>query len=214
MADSAADPDLLAAWVRGWSLARGAPAPAAFADGWRVEVGWPEQKRRYVFARLSPTLVRLADEIGEPFVLLKACAAPEALRTALPAHWVVRPPGFLMTCDGPMAPAQAPLPEGVVLDRREEAGVEVVRALGPGGEAAIGRMVMVGTTAVYDRVETQASWRRRGLASAVMRALEAAAAERGATRGALVATAEGRRLYEALGWRLHAVYSTAEIPAS
>jgi GNAT superfamily N-acetyltransferase len=207
-----ADPDLVAAWVRGWALVRGTPAPVAEADGWRVEVGWPDQQARYVFAGLSDRLAGLGAEIDRPFVLLKACAEPEALKAVLPPGWSVRPPGFLMTWDVPAPdPAAA---QDYTLERTQEGPVTIVRLRAPDGtQAAIGRLVVVDGLAIHDRIVTEEAHRRRGCARAVMAALRAEADARGAVGGVLVATAEGRLLYQALGWRLRSVYATAERPA-
>lgn len=45
-----------------------------------------------------------------------------------------------------------------------------------------------------------------------MMKLEAIGREKGAVRGVLVATPDGRALYESLGWELHSPYTTAVIP--
>ena len=46
-----------------------------------------------------------------------------------------------------------------------------------------------------------------------MRALSAAAVRRGTAQAVLIATPEGRALYAALGWELHAHVTTAVTPA-
>ncbi|MDO3701713.1 GNAT family N-acetyltransferase [Micromonospora sp. C28SCA-DRY-2] len=55
--------------------------------------------------------------------------------------------------------------------------------------------------------------RRRGLGSVVMAALHRHAARRGARTGILVATDEGRALYQRLGWVVHTEVSGAFRPA-
>ncbi|HEX6040906.1 GNAT family N-acetyltransferase [Longimicrobium sp.] len=209
-----ADPRIVETWVRGWTLARETAPPVPVGSGFRVEVGWPRQRVRYIFPALDDDVRRLGQAVTEPWIHLKACVPPDALRAALPARWVIQPPGFMMACDGPMAHSAAALPDGYTLDLADERPIAVARVLDARGEvAAIGRMVRVDDFALYDRIETHAAHRRRGLARAVMQALETTARARGARRGVLVATAEGRALYEALGWRLHARYTTAVIPA-
>ena len=206
-----ADPHIVAVWVKGWTLARETAPPIPYEDGFRVDVGWPQQKTRYVFATMSPAIGELVRVNEEPWVFLKACVSADAMQPMLSACWIIQRPGYMMTCGGPMA-GDSVLPEGYVLDATWGA-ISVVRALDPAGKvAAIGRVVVVDGFAIYDRIETGPEHRGRGLARAVMMALEAIGREGGAVRGVLVATPDGRRLYERLGWELHAPYTTAVIP--
>lgn len=203
---------VVAAWIKGWALARETPPPVEDHGGFRVDVGWPQQRVRYVFPSISPAMQELAALIAEPWVFLKACASPAEMREALPDRWAIQPLGFMMTCHDAMPGELAP-PHGYSLDVTEPSPVAIVRVLAPGGElAAIGRVVRVGEFAIYDRIETDAAHRRRGLARAVMKNLESVARHDGATRAVLVATTDGRGLYEALGWELHSLYTTAVIP--
>ena len=83
----------------------------------------------------------------------------------------------------------------------------------PNGElAASGRLGLVGDVAIYDRIRVQDAHQRRGLGRALMAALGEAANRAGASRWVLVATPEGRALYETLGWSVHAPYTSAFIP--
>lgn len=66
--------------------------------------------------------------------------------------------------------------------------------------------------AIYDRIVTEPAHQRRGLGRAVMHALQAIARAHGRHANVLVASAQGRALYETLGWRLHAPWATAVIP--
>jgi hypothetical protein len=45
-----------------------------------------------------------------------------------------------------------------------------------------------------------------------MKRLEMLSREKGIQRAALVATPDGRALYEPLGWQVHCLYTTAAIP--
>jgi GNAT superfamily N-acetyltransferase len=90
------------------------------------------------------------------------------------------------------------------------AGVTVARLLTAAGEvAARGQFALAGWAAVVDQVETAAGHRRRGLGTTVMKTIAATAASMGARTGVLVATAEGRALYETLGWTLHTPMTAA-----
>ncbi|WP_065847754.1 GNAT family N-acetyltransferase [Sphingobium sp. Ndbn-10] len=206
-----ADPHIVATWVKGWTLARETAPPCPYGDGFWVDVGWPQQKARYVFAALSPAFGELARTIDEPWVFLKACASADAMRPMLPARWSIQRPGFLMTCAEPMT-GDSVLPEGYTLDVTRGA-VSIVRVLDRAREeAAIGHVVVVDGFAIYDRIETRPEHRRRGLARVVMKLLGAIGEAHGARCGVLVATPDGRALYESLGWELHSPYTTAVIP--
>ncbi|ADO74156.1 GNAT family N-acetyltransferase [Stigmatella aurantiaca] len=207
-----ADPALVEIWVRGWALTRGTAPPVRDGEALRVDVGLPDQWLRYVYARGSSEVAQRAERIVDPWCFLKVCAAPERVMPALPPRWVLRPPGFMMRCDGPMV-GHGRLPSGYALELTGGTPAIVARITAADGrEAAIGRMVCVGDHAIYDRIVTEPDHRRRGLARALLMALEAAAWEQGGRRGVLVATTDGRALYETLGWRLHSLYTSAVIP--
>src|SRR3569623_55625 len=76
-------------------------------------------------------------------------------------------------------------------------------------EAARGRIVAMRELVVFDRSRTAEAHRRRGLASAIMRALAVEAHGQGIADAMLCATPAGRGLYESLGWLLHSAYTTA-----
>ena len=81
-----------------------------------------------------------------------------------------------------------------------------------GSLAASGHIALDERLAIYDRIVTEPAHQRRGLGRAVMHALQALARAHGRHAGVLVATPQGRALYESLGWRLHAPWATAVIP--
>ena len=208
-----ADPELVGRWLKGWALARGTALPVAAHGGWRVDVGWPEQKARHVFPGLLPGIADLAHTISEPWIFLKICASAAALQAILPAHWIIQRPGYMMTLAASM-PEAPDLTAGYQLDITLAESISMVRVLTTDGEvAASGRIVFVDGLAIYDSIETQAPHQRRGLGRVLMKQLEAIATERGIKDGALVATPQGRALYASLGWELHSLYSTAVIQA-
>jgi GNAT superfamily N-acetyltransferase len=210
--DSRTHADLVGDWIRGWALCKQTRPPQAVDGGWRVEVGWPEQRARLVFPALCDGLVEAAAEIDEPWTYLKVCAPVEALRPLLPPRWVAESRGYMMTVDV-LADTPARLPPGYWLAREQEGAVALARVLTDAGElAAAGRVARSGGFAVFDRIVTEEGHRRRGLATAVMRTLAADGLRQGASRGLLVGTEMGRQLYQALGWRVHAPYASAVIP--
>jgi GNAT superfamily N-acetyltransferase len=207
-----ANPAIIETWVKGWALARQTPPPVRKGSGFRVEVGWPQQLARYVFPALTDEFAQLAASITEPWIHLKVCAPPAAVRAVLPACWTIQPVGFLMTDFNATELDRACLPQGYSIETTEDKPVSVVSFFTPEGEvAAIGRVVFVEGYAIYDRIETHPSHRRRGLGRAVMQALKAIGEARGKTDGILVATQEGKALYQTLGWQVHALYTTAVI---
>lgn len=206
-----ANPDLLALWTRGWAATRGAPAPVRDGAAWRIDVGQPAQFARYIFADVGPAVRDRAERIDRPWTFLKVCAHETAVRP-LPPMWEMRPPGFMMTLAGEMG-GDARTPEGLRFEIETEGSVTFCRLLDRDDvEAARGRAVVVDGLTVFDRIATSPHWRRRGLGRAIMRRLEQLMREAGGGDGVLVATAEGRALYERLGWTLHSHYSTAVIP--
>lgn len=203
---------LVERWLTGWSLSRGVPLPLPFGGGLVVEAGMPAQLRRYVFVDAGQALQACADGIRDPYIFLKAAVEPQVLRAALPARWNIETPGYLML--GPSRPmGDVPLPAGYQVSFETQHGAHVVRVIHDGQEqAASGRIVIHGRCAIFDQIETAESHRRRGLGSVVMRALDAIAAQAEVNERLLVATEDGRALYERLGWSVISPWSTAVLP--
>jgi len=210
--------EIFMAWIRGWAHSREAPPPVAHADGFRIEVGLPQQAARFVFPHRSPALRELGETIAQPWVFLKACATSDELRALLPAHWRIEDQHWMMTCDARPFPGGAGVPAGYVLhveDDSARTGRAHVRIDAPDGTpAASGHVGLHDPLAIYDRIVTDPAHQRRGLGRAVMHALQALARAHGRHAGALVATDQGRALYESLGWRLHAPWAGAVIPGT
>ncbi|WP_156363749.1 GNAT family N-acetyltransferase [Sphingomonas sp. Leaf357] len=210
MNDLRADPDLVAAWVRGRSIARSQPEPTSYHDGWCAEIGSDTELRRYVFAGASDTVAKLARTIDRPRIFLKACIEDRALAALLPPQWRIGDPSWMMT--GPAAIAVPHLPPGyTIIVRRGTGMIEVRIETADGLLAASGYGAETDGAFVYDRIVTQPGHQRRGLGGLVMGTL---AAERRspASENVLVATDQGRALYLALGWKDHASYASAVIP--
>jgi GNAT superfamily N-acetyltransferase len=206
---SGADLALLARWLTGWSRSRGLPLPVQDGGGLRVDVNWPDQLRRHVFADAGAALQACAGCIHDPFIYIKAAVDSEALRQALPPRWSIEAPRYLMRRDGPMQ-AGSPVQAGYTAAFSSAHGADVICIMDAAGAvAATGRITLDNGTAVFDRIETAEPHRRKGLASAVMLALDGIATGAGATERLLVATATGATLYSHLGWQHLAPFSTA-----
>ncbi|MDH7639869.1 GNAT family N-acetyltransferase [Sphingomonas oryzagri] len=201
------DTRLLHAWLAGRSIARGLPAPVPEHGGYRVETGSEAEIRRWVFPRMGDGLVALGRTIRAPRQPIKLCGAAHRLQAALPDGWRMQTSAHVMRCDP--APIGRPLPAGYAIETQRRGTVVEARILASSGQvAASGYAGETAEAFVYDRIETAEAHRRRGLGGALMTALGAEMQEPGKLR-LLVATDAGRALYERLGWRTIAPYSTA-----
>ena len=206
------DLPLLERWLTGWSLSRGLLVPTHAGGGLVVEVGWPDQLRRHVFADAGSALRECASRIDAPFVHLKAPVDTETLRRALPGHWEFESQRYVMHRPAAMEPVA--LPAGYVASVALKGHAHAVHFADANGEpAASGLVVLKNGTAVFDRIETFEPHRRKGLGTALMSALDALAVNAGVSERLLIATDAGRALYLSLGWQVLAPYSTAVSPA-
>lgn len=201
--------DTVRAWVDGWTVSRGTPPPVTEPWGLRVDVGLPGHVARHIVPVPTPAIIRrLTSAITEPGTWLKLCAPAELIAPWLPPGWAIDPPEYLMTAT--LTREEAAAPPGYNLAVTTRSGVTVARLLTDAGEiAARGQLATAGRAAVVDHVETAEAHRRRGLGGIVIKTLAATAVARGATTGVLVATPEGRKLYESLGWRLRSPMTAA-----
>ena len=208
---SEADPALIEAWLTARSIVRGLPLPLTDSGGLRVDTGSAAEQRRYVFACPGEGLRHLADSIDTAFVALKLCAPSARLMAMVPPRWQLMAPGFVMTAPGPAAAREPDLPGGYRLDVVRDGAIIRARLLTTADElAASGSAVTARGVFIYDQIVTDAGHRRRGLARLIMHTL--AAARAAGTPQVLVATVDGRALYERLGWSVHAPYSSVMIP--
>ncbi|GGJ75974.1 hypothetical protein GCM10011583_04230 [Streptomyces camponoticapitis] len=197
---------ITSAWVAGWAVSRSTPAPVVEPWGYRVDVGLPGHAFRHVLPEPDePSVRKLCETVTEPGAWLKVLAPPERVAGWITPGWTVPDdPGFMMFQE--LRPSAVPVPpDGYTVRAETRDGVFRVRVTAPDGSPAGRGQVATageGATAVVDQVETWPDHRRRGLGRLVMRTLETAAAEAGATTGVLSATRDGLRLYTSLGWRL------------
>ncbi|MFH8585013.1 GNAT family N-acetyltransferase [Streptomyces celluloflavus] len=238
-------PAVVRTWVDGWARSRGTDAPRDVPGGFRIEVGSPNHRARYVLPAADPAVLRdLVGAIDTPGLWIKVCAPREALEPALTPAWKISEPQYLMVSAlAPMPPATPP--PGYTLDLTDHDGIIDARVLcsgsgtgtgtGTGSDsggavlAASGRAALTTgapgsvayavpappypAAAVFDMIGTEAAHRRRGLGRFLMATLARRAAELGAGQGVLVASPDGRALYEALGWRLRAPVTAAVFTA-
>ncbi|MFI2200972.1 GNAT family N-acetyltransferase [Streptomyces sp. NPDC020192] len=205
--------DAVRAWVHGWVVSRGAAEPSDRSWGFTVDVGHSREVARHVLTSADEATVRRLAESSPGGVALKVFVPAPVLEAWLPPGW-----GLLDGHDSLMAVSlghvgAAPvLPDGYRLSSWHRGGVTrvLVRAA-DGGFAARGQIAVTGTTAAVDQVETDPAHQRRGLGRVVMRTLARTGAQQGARAAVLGATAEGRALYESVGWRVLAPLSAAAL---
>ncbi|GAA4604230.1 GNAT superfamily N-acetyltransferase [Actinoplanes octamycinicus] len=202
-------PNLMTAWVHGWATSRATPAPTAVPGGWRIHVGLPGHRIRYVLT--GADLAGLADAPHSPGTWIKAVTPAGRLRAALPAGWV--PAETLHVMSTRFGAGAGRVPEPYIGEIRTDGRVVEARVRdADGATAASAFLAPAGSIAVIDRVETAPAHRRRGLGSTVMGMLAEHAVRHGMPHGVLVATDDGRALYQRLGWSVVTALEAAHLP--
>lgn len=205
--------EIVKSWLRGWCLSREVSFPVQYKSGFYVFVGDETQKERFIFPELNDDFFQLTQSIDEPWVHLKVSTSPEEFIGSIPEKWQLQAQGYLMTCFHPMTFPEISLAEGYHLEFSEYNITFVVRIVAENDEqASIGRVSLIDGVAVYDRIITEISHQRKGLASFVLKELEKIALSKGFSNNLLVATEEGKLLYENLGWEVFALHSSIVIP--
>jgi len=203
------DPHLLHAWLAARSLARGLPMPVPDCGGFRVDTGSEMETVRWVFPRMCDGLKDVARSIHQPCQFVKVCDTAEAFRAALPAHWTIHAPSHVMRANGIMPRRQ--LADGYAIAVEQSGAVTSVRiATDTGILAASGYGAETDGVFVYDRIVTEVEHRRKGLGHVLMQTLHEARRDLHSFE-LLVATGDGRALYETLGWGKIASYASASI---
>ncbi len=205
--------ELLEKWLTGWSISRGKPLPEAWESGYRVLVGDGKQKARYVFPKVNKDFIQLAESIHEPWVYLKVCEPFEKFSTLIPGRWKLQPQGYMMYVPEKMKVHEKPLPEGYFIEIiQQQPDLFFIKINTESKEeAAVGRLIFVDGLAIYDRIKTERSHQRKGLATQVIKELHRLAASKGISENFLVATEQGKFLYESLGWEICSFYTSVVI---
>ena len=194
-------------------MSREVPPPVRYGSGLKVDVGYENQKARYVFSEPDDDFIRLARSINEPWVFLKVCASPDEIKDYLSEKWEIQPQGYLMSCFHPMKFPEVRLQDDYQWEVERYPSTAVVKIVTRDGElASVGRVVLVDDMAVYDRISTEIGHRRKGLGTLLMKELEKTARSKGVVNNFLAATGEGRQLYQSFGWKVHSFYTSVVIP--
>lgn len=199
----------LHSWLAARSIARGLPAPVSDHGGYRVDTHSDTEVCRWVFARPSMEMGELARTIDQPGYFIKLCGSSDELRGAMPSGWRLDQERYFMTGRQALTPQR--LPQGYTIEIEQSDMIRRVAIRSEAGDqAASGYAAESHDAFIYDRIETAPAHRRKGLGRLVMALL--ARTRRANVPELLVATNEGRLLYEALGWRVLSPYATASIP--
>lgn len=193
--------DLAMRWLEGWSAATGHP--------WTDEDGIVRIEALMASRRFEYLLVEPDDEEFTSITALIDGDSRDVFTvfTNNPEHYLVHHIGLVVDRDDEalmtrtLESAESPVPEGFELqwdDQDDRVGLHLIQGA---HLAASGKLAVVGTDAVFDRIETMPRYQRRGLGSLVMQSLTSRALELGAEFGLLAASADGQALYRTLGWR-------------
>lgn len=206
--------EVLERWLTAWSTSREKPLPEIWKSGYKVYVGDEKQKIRYVFPEVNEDFIQLAESIREPWIYLKVCESFETFSALIPKRWKIQPQGYMMYCPGRMTVRESILPECYSLEIIEHLTDSFIVKIHFENkkEAATGRLIVVDGLAVYDRIITDQHHQRKGLATKIIKELESIAVLRGISDNFLVATEEGKLLYESLGWKIYSLYTSVVIP--
>lgn len=205
--------DILEKWHNAWSLSRELPLPTKFKSGYKVDVGYEKQKARYVFAELNDDIIQLSETIHENWIFLKVCASPAEIKNKIAERWVIQPQGYIMSCFSPMNIPNVSLPNGYKIVFESYESTTMVNIVGYDGElASTGRVVIIDELAVFDRILTYDKHKRKGLATFLIKELERIALSKDVHQNILVATEQGKLLYESLGWKTDSLYTSVVIP--
>ncbi|GAA1672529.1 hypothetical protein GCM10009830_18400 [Glycomyces endophyticus] len=193
-------PDLVMAWGRGRAHSRTTAQPEPVAGGYRVAVGPPSTEIREVFHTYTPdSLAATAQRLDTPGNQVMIAGPSALLQSVVPSTWTMDEGGHLMTAE--FAPLAYAVPAGYRLAVETEGPLTVARIFHANGDlAASARLGRDGAFGVFDKVVTAPNHQRRGLGSTAMRALSTTAHALGMRFGLLVASDDGRALYEHLGW--------------
>lgn len=197
---------LISRWEAGWARSRGLPPATHVEGGLAVSIGEVGRDIEHIALTVDPVVhERLADLVAtsaDAWLTVPTLDREATSALVVAAGLELAAPEWFMRIGLAKHPAVA-APRGYTLEAHIEGDVIVADATTPDGiRAADARMAVVGRDAVADKVATDAAHRRRGLGSALMSALVDRAQRRGAETGLLIASDEGRRLYERLDWEV------------
>lgn len=200
-------------WITAYCALRGLGPLEAVGEGRYLETGRRVQSGRLFLNDFDPAaLARVIARTAEPAFYVEFPADAKEVRPFLPADWTFGDPAYLMAKTLGRTDGRA-VPEGFSLTLDVQDCTASARIFsGSGSLAATGSCLVLDREAVFDQIVTEAPYRRRKLATTIVAVLECQALSLGATHGMLVATAEGKVLYERIGWDIVSEITTIISP--
>ncbi len=203
-------------WAFGYCAARGyaPPVAASMPSALWFDAGKPDQVGRFIIENASGEAAAAAySMVDAPRIYVDIAAPRDAILPHVPPGWQPRDPMWLMATGADMPPAR-PIPDFTIEVDEGTHRFEAIARDADDSLAARGVLGLHGNTAVYDQIVTEPQFGRRGLGSAIMAELGRLAVRRGVTDCLLVATSDGKALYERLGWTLRSdIVSVISPPA-
>lgn len=207
MASQASD-ELIGTWVNGWAGARGyetrhegrvhAALRHDTTDDWEYVIFEPTNEE---LGAVAETLKKHPNRRLTAFNNAPGALAATATEVGLQT---VSDDEALMVTDMNVHDVEVPLPPDGFVFQIERDGTHAYVSLHPEDNqeivAASGHVSAVEGYAIFDRIITGPDFRRRGLGTLVMRALASLAQEHYVDEGLLIASFDGQKLYESLGW--------------
>lgn len=155
-------------------------------------------------------LRQLTDSLQTPGTWLKVCAAPEEVTPLLHENWQVQAPEYLMAVA--LDDAAAVMHDDYRLSVSTSGAVTDAELRDMDGQlAAKGRVAHSDGVATFDQIVTEPAHQRKGLGRVIMATLTNRSIAQEARVGVLVATEQGRALYQAIGWTLVSPITAAVI---
>ncbi|WP_168198606.1 GNAT family N-acetyltransferase [Nesterenkonia sp. NBAIMH1] len=197
--------DLVSTWVTGWARTHNYEVTHEGRVHTAQPTTDPEALEHVLYAPDEVELRRIASAVGRsPKRLLTVIAEPNDevmdLRT-IDGLELISDEEVIMIADMEHQDVEDPItPEEFTTSRDDFDEWTLFTVKHGDATAARGRLAVVNGFSILDRIYTSPDYRRQGLGTFVTRALLAIAHEQEVEHGLLVATHDGRELYEYLGW--------------
>ncbi|GAB3849077.1 GNAT family N-acetyltransferase [Nesterenkonia populi] len=199
--------ELVGTWVTGWARTHNyevthegrvhTARPTGDSEAWEYVLYAPEEvELRKIASAVGKSPERLLTVIADPKDDVMGLRSIDGLE-------LISDEEVIMIADMAHQDVEDPITPEDFTTSREDFGEWTLFTVHQGeSTAARGRLAVVDGFAILDRIYTAPDYRRQGLGTFVTRALLALAHEQEVEHGLLVATHDGRELYEYLGWEL------------